>query len=316
MSTTVITRSQDPKAPAARIRPWRRISKKMGPYLFLLPATLFLVAFLVYPVCTMLLYSFEEVNIGTLLTGDIPFVGLDNYHTILTDPVFRSALGVSLEFTVGSLIFQFGIGFLLALLFSKPLPLVGVMRGSIMIAWMLPIVVSGTIFKWMFQSDAGIINYGLQSIGLIHSPVNWLSDPKIALWAVIVANVWIGIPFNMALLLAGLQGISASLYEAAAVDGANAFNRFLRITLPLMRSNSLTVLMLGFIYTLNVFDLIFVMTGGGPVNATQVMPMYAYQVGFQQFDLGSGSAVAVLIFLVLLAASALYLFLIRQEEAS
>ena len=288
----------------------------MGPYLFLLPATLFLAAFLLYPVCTMLLYSFEEVNIGTLLTGDIPFVGLDNYHTILTDPVFRSALGVSLEFTVGSLVFQFGIGFLLALLFSRPLPLVGVMRGSIMIAWMLPIVVSGTIFKWMFQSDAGIINYGLQSIGLIHSPIDWLSDPKIALWAVIVANVWIGIPFNMALLLAGLQGISASLYEAATVDGANAFNRFLRITLPLMRSTSLTVLMLGFIYTLNVFDLIFVMTGGGPVNATQVMPMYAYQVAFQQFDLGSGSAVAVLIFLVLLAASALYLFLIRQEEAS
>lgn len=316
MSTTVITRSQDPKAPVARSRPWRRIRKKMGPYLFLLPATLFLAAFLLYPVCTMLLYSFEEVNIGTLLTGDIPFVGLDNYHTILTDPVFRSALGVSLEFTVGSLIFQFGIGFLLALLFSRPLPLVGVMRGSIMIAWMLPIVVSGTIFKWMFQSDAGIINYGLQSISVIHGPIDWLSDPKIALWAVIVANVWIGIPFNMALLLAGLQGISASLYEAATVDGANAFNRFLSITLPLMRSTSLTVLMLGFIYTLNVFDLIFVMTGGGPVNATQVMPMYAYQVAFQQFDLGSGSAVAVLIFLVLLAASALYLYLIRQEEAS
>jgi multiple sugar transport system permease protein len=290
--------------------------KKMGPYLFLLPATLFLAAFLLYPVCTMLLYSFQEVNIGTLLTGDIPFVGLANYHTVLTDPIFRSALGVSLEFAVGSLIFQFGIGFLLALLFSKPLPLVGVMRGSIMIAWMLPIVVSGTIFKWMFQSDAGIINYGLQSIGVIHSPIDWLSDPKIALWAVIVANIWIGIPFNMALLLAGLQGISASLYEAATIDGANAFNRFLRITLPLMRSTSLTVLMLGFIYTLNVFDLIFVMTGGGPVNATQVMPMYAYQVAFQQFDLGSGSAVAVLIFLVLLAASALYLFLIRQEEAS
>jgi len=288
----------------------------MGPYLFLLPATLFLAAFLIYPVCTMLLYSFEEVNIGTLLTGDIPFVGLTNYHTILTDPVFRSALGVSLMFTLGSLVFQFSLGFLLALLFSKPLPLVGIMRGSIMIAWMLPIVVSGTIFKWMFQSDAGIINYGLQSIRVIHSPIGWLSDPKIALWAVIVANVWIGIPFNMALLLAGLQGISASLYEAATVDGANAFNRFLRITLPLMRSTSLTVLMLGFIYTLNVFDLIFVMTGGGPVNATQVMPMYAYQVAFQQFDLGSGSAVAVLIFLVLLAASALYLFLIRQEEAS
>nr|MDQ2886722.1 sugar ABC transporter permease [Chloroflexota bacterium] len=136
MSTSVITRSQDPKAPAARISSWRQISKKMGPYLFLLPATLFLAAFLLYPVCTMVLYSFQEVNIGTLLTGDIPFVGLANYQTIVTDPVFRSALGVSLEFTVGSLVFQFGIGFLLALLFSKPLPLVGIMRGSIMIAWM------------------------------------------------------------------------------------------------------------------------------------------------------------------------------------
>jgi len=295
---------------------WRRIVKKMGPYLFLLPATLFLAAFLLYPVCTMLLYSFQQVNIGTLLSGDIPFVGLDNYRTILTDPVFRSSLGVSLVFTLGCLALQFAIGFLLALLFSKPLPLVGVMRGSIMIAWMLPIVVSGTIFKWMFQSDSGIINYALRSVGVIHSPVGWLSDPKIALWGVIIANVWIGIPFNMALLLAGLQGISASLYEAATIDGANAFNRFLHVTLPLMRSTSLTVLMLGFIYTLNVFDLIYVMTGGGPVNATQVMPLYAYQIAFQQFDLGSGSAVAVLIFLLLLAASALYLFLIRREEVA
>ncbi len=316
MSTSVTTRPQLPKASVAPMRKGPRLSKQIGPYLFLLPATLFLAVFLLYPVCTMVLYSFQEVNIGTLLTGDIPFVGLANYQTVLTDSVFRSALGVSLMFTLGSLVFQFGIGFLLALLFSKPLPLVGVMRGSIMIAWMLPIVVSGTIFKWMFQSDAGIINYGLQSIGVIHSPIGWLSDPKIALVAVIVANVWIGIPFNMALLLAGLQGISATLYEAATIDGANGFNRFLRITLPLMRSTSLTVLMLGFIYTLNVFDLIYVMTGGGPVNATQVMPMYAYQVAFQQFDLGSGSAVAVLIFLVLLAASALYLFLIRQEEVS
>jgi len=316
LSTTAIPPTEVSKPSTALHPKRRRLGRTLGPYLFLLPATLFLAVFLLYPICTMLLFSFEQVNIGTLLTGNIPFVGFDNYRTILSDATFRSSLGVSLLFTLACLVFQFCIGFLLALLFNRPLPLVGVMRGSVMIAWMLPIVVSGTIFKWMLQSDAGIINYALQSIGLIHSPIQWLSDPKVALWGVIIANIWIGIPFNMSLLLAGLQGISAALYEAAVVDGANGINRFFRITLPLMRSTSLTVLMLGFIYTLNVFDLIYVMTGGGPVNATEVMPLYAYRIAFGEFDLGSGSAVATLMFLLLLVVSALYLFLIRREEAS
>jgi len=317
LSTTTTTSPQIPKTSIGRTQNKQRwIGKRIGPYLFLLPATLFLAVFLLYPICTMLLFSFEQVNIGTLLTGDLPFVGLDNYHTVLTDQLFRSSVGISLLFTIGSLVFQFCIGFLLALLFNRRFPLVGTMRGSVMIAWMLPIVVSGTIFKWMFQSDSGIINYALQSLGLAHTSIHWLSDPKITLWGVIIANIWIGIPFNMSLLLAGLQSISASLYEAALVDGANAFNRFWSITLPLMRSTSLTVLMLGFIYTLNVFDLIYVMTGGGPVNATEVMPLYAYNIAFEQFDLGSGSAVAVLMFLLLLVVSTLYLFLIRREEVS
>ena len=316
MSTTITTPSQVPKTPVTHSKRRRRTDKIVGPYLFFLPATLFLAIFLLYPVCTMLVFSFEQVNVGGLLTGDTPFVGLDNYRTVLSDQVFRSSIGSSLLFTVACLVFQFCIGFLLALLFNRRMPLVGMMRGWVMIAWMLPIVVSGTIFKWMLQSDSGIINYALESIGVIHTPIHWLSDPNVALWGVIIANIWIGIPFNMSLLLAGLQSISATLYEAALVDGANAFNRFLYITLPLMRSTSLIVLMLGFIYTLNVFDLIYVMTGGGPVNATQVMPLYAYNVGFVQFDLGSGSAVATLIFLLLLAVSIVYLFFIRHEETA
>lgn len=264
----------------------------------------------------MILYSVERVNLGTLLTGDLPFVGLANYHTVLSDPVFLSSLGTSLLFTVACLVFQFSSGFLLALLLNKRLPLVGLMRGLIMVAWVLPIVVSGTIFKWMFQSDSGIINYVLSSLGLISSPVHWLISAKTAIWTIIIANIWIGIPFNMSLLLAGLQGISATLYEAALVDGANGLDRFRHITLPLMRSSSLIVLMLGFIYTLNVFDLVYVMTGGGPVNATEVMPLYAYNVAFEQFDIGSGSAVAVLMFLLLLVVSIFYLFLIRREETA
>jgi multiple sugar transport system permease protein len=316
MSTSVTAPPQAPKStlrPRGTRRPWR---KRLGPYLFLLPATLFLAFFLLYPIGTMLFFSFEQVNLGSLITGNMPFVGLDNYQTVLTDTAFRSTLWVSALFTVASLVFQFSLGFLLALLFNRRLPLVGAMRGSVMIAWMLPIVVSGTIFKWMLQSDSGIINYALQSIGLQQTPLHWLSDPKLGIWAVIIANIWIGIPFNMSLLLAGLQGISASLYEAALVDGANGFNRFVHITLPLMRSTSLTVLMLGFIYTLNVFDLIYVMTGGGPVNATEVLPLYAYRLAFEQFDLGSGSAVAALMFVLLLAVGGLYLWLLRRDEVT
>ncbi|WP_218032117.1 carbohydrate ABC transporter permease [Dictyobacter kobayashii] len=184
-----------------------------------------------------------------------------------------------------------------------------------MIAWMLPIVVSGTIFKWMLQSDSGIINYGLESIGLIHQPIQWLTDPHLALWGIIIANVWIGIPFNMSLLLAGLQGISPSLYEAALVDGANSLRRFWHITLPLIRATSLIVLMLGFIYTLNVFDLVYVLTGGGPVNSTEVLPLYAYRIAFGQFDLGTGAAVATLMLLLLLVVSAIYLFFTQREES-
>jgi multiple sugar transport system permease protein len=290
--------------------------KTLGPYLFLLPAVLFLILFLVYPVGTMIVYSFEQVNVGSLLTGITPFVGLDNYHTVISDPDFRSSLVVSLVFTVASLVFQYIIGFSMALLFNRRIPLVGVMRGSVMIAWMLPVIVSATIFKWMLQSDSGIVNYILQSVHLISSPVDWLTNPKLALWAVVIANIWIGIPFNMSLLLAGLQGISEALYEAAVVDGANGFRRFLHITLPLMRSTSLTVLMLGFIYTLNVFDLIYVLTGGGPVNVTEAMPLYAYRIAFGQFDLGSGAAVATLMFLLLLGVSTIYLFLLRREETA
>jgi multiple sugar transport system permease protein len=296
-----------------RLRVFRR---SLGPYFFVLPALLFLVIFLLYPIFTTLLFSFEQVDVGGLMTGDTPFVGLQNYHNVLTDKVFLSSLSVSLIFTAACIVFQYSLGFLLALLFNNRFPLVGLMRASVLVAWMLPVVVSGTIFKWMLQTDSGIVNYVLSVLGLIHVPLHWLTDTKLALWGPIIANIWIGIPFNMTILLAGLQGISPALYEAAAVDGANGFQRFLYITIPQMRASSLIVLTLGVIYTLNVFDLIYIMTGGGPVNATEVLPLYAYQISFNQFDLGGGAAVAVLMLLFLLAVSAVYLLLIRNEDAS
>jgi multiple sugar transport system permease protein len=292
----------------------RRWIKKAMPYSFVAPAIIFLGIFLFYPMVTNLLYSFEQVDVGALLTGTMPFVGLANYQHVLSDPQFRNSILITLIFTSVCIFFQFTIGFSLAMLFKDRFPLSGPMRGLVMIPWLLPMVVSGTIFKWMLQLDNGVFNYVLLSLRLIHEPIAWLADPKLALAGPIVANIWVGIPFNMSLLMAGLQGISPSLYEAASVDGANRWHQFWSITAPLMRAQSLAVIVLGIILTSNVFDLIYIMTGGGPVNSTTTVPLYAYQNSFVFYDLGMGSASTVILFLVLLVIAAVYLALLSKEE--
>ncbi len=287
--------------------------RRWEPYTFVLPAILFLAIFAIYPVLTMVVMSFEQVDLGSLITGVTPFAGLQNYLQVIKDPVFQHGVGTSLIFTAASVVFQFIVGFLFALLFNQRFPLSKLLRGLVMMGWVLPIVVNATIFKWMMQQDAGIINYMLLAIHLVTHPVPWLTDPRVALLSAIIANIWLGVPFYLAMLLAGLQSIPPNFYEAAHVDGANAFQRVRYITLPCMRSPSLIVLMLGVIYTLNVFDLIYILTGGGPANATNVLPIYAYQQAFYYFNLGDGAAVTTLMFLFLVVVSFGYLFLIRRE---
>jgi multiple sugar transport system permease protein len=303
-------------APGKTIGKKRGLSKiRWDLYAFVIPAFLFLGIFTIYPVLTMATLSFEQVDLGSIISGITPFVGLQNYQQVLGDPVFQRGVGTSLVFTAASVFFQYILGFLLALLFNQRFPLSRLLRGLVMMGWVLPIVVSSTIFKWMLQQDTGIINYALLSLHIVRQPVPWLTDPGVALLSPIIANIWLGIPFYMALLLAGLQGIAPNLYEAAQVDGANAVQRLRYITLPLMRSPSLIVLTLGIIYTLNVFDLIYILTNGGPANATNVLPIYAYQQAFSYFNLGMGSAVTMLMFVFLLVVSSGYIFLIRREGA-
>jgi multiple sugar transport system permease protein len=181
---------------------------------------------------------------------------------------------------------------------------------------MLPTVVSGSIFRWTLDGDFGVINYALRELSLIDQPRFWLIDPDTALAGTILANIWVGIPFNMLLLLAGLQGIPPTLYEAASVDGANAWQRFRSLTLPLMRPVSLSVLLLGIIYTFKVFDLIYVMTAGGPVDATTVLPIYAYQLTFEFFRFGQGAAAATLLLAGMIVVAIAYLWWTRREEVA
>lgn len=296
----------------ARSRRRRGLSR----YLFVAPALIFLLLTMVYPIFSNLRMSVYDVTVSTFLSNNAAFVGFDNYARVLSDPAFQRAFVHSVFFTAGSLFFQFVIGFALALLFNRTFPGNGLLRALLLLGWMLPTVVSGSIFRWMFDGSIGIINYGLQTLGLLDKPRFWLTDPNTALIGTIIANIWVGIPFNMILLLPGLQSISASLYEAAAIDGANSRQSFWHVTLPLMRPVILSVLLLGIIYTFKVFDIIYVMTGGGPVDATTTLPLYVYQLAFSFFRFGDGSAAAILLLLALSLVAVVYLWLSQREEAA
>lgn len=287
---------------------------RLADYLFLLPALLFVAATMLYPVYANLRMSLYDVTVMTFLSGAAPFVGLANYQSLASDPAFRHAVALSLLFTAGSLVFQFTIGFALALFFNRPFPGNGVLRALLLLAWLLPAVVSGSLFRWMLDGDFGVLNFALLQLGLIDDGRYWLIDPGTALAGTILANVWVGIPFNMALLLAGLQGIPNVLYEAARVDGASSWQQFRSLTLPLMRPVALSVLLLGLIYTFKVFDLVYVMTKGGPVDATTTLPIYTYKLTFEFFRFGHGATAATLLLLALVVVALLYLWASRREE--
>ena len=282
--------------------------------LFVALALIYMVVFVGYPIVNNIILSFQDVNLRTLLSPDKPFVALNNYIQIFKDAVFRTSLWNTFLFTVGSLVFQFLIGLLLALFFTQDFKFAKPIRGLLMMPWMIPITVTALIFKFIFGTDVGILNYILKSLGLIGQNIDWLTSPGTAMIAVVAANVWIGIPFNMILISTGLTTIPSELYESASMDGAGKLQSFFKITLPLLRPTIESVLILGFIYTFKVFDLVYVMTGGGPVNATQMLSTYSYKLSFDMFKYSKGSAVANVLFVILLIVSVFYLKYAYTEE--
>ena len=288
--------------------------EKLIPYLFILPSVLFLGAILGFPILYSIVISFQKYNLATLVSGKAQFIGLQNYIAVLENPQLQNALIHSLIFTFFSILFQFTIGLGLAILLNKSFPLNNVMRGVLLSGWQVPSVVTGTVFLWLFNLDYGLVNFLLTSLKLFHEPIAWFFQPNTAMVAVIIANIWLGIPFNVILLSAGLAGLPEDVYEAATVDGANGWQKVFYITLPLLKSTILAVLMLGFIYTLRVFDIIWIMTKGGPGTATEVLPTLAYRLSFINFNFGQSAAVSVIILAILLIAAVLYLKFTFGEE--
>jgi multiple sugar transport system permease protein len=300
-----------PSASNTRVKPRR--SKLGGNYWFVLPGVSFMVCFLIFPILYNLFISFQNVTLMNL-KGEHDFVGWSNYAVMFKDELFRTSFQNSAIFTAGSIAAQFCIGFALALFFNRSFPGRDVMRSLMLLAWMMPIVITATLFKWMFSGDHGIFNHILQTAGLLDKPKFWLSEDNTALLGTVIANIWVGIPFNMVILLSGLQSLPEHLYEAARIDGASRLRQFTNITLPLLRPTILVLIMLGIIYTFKVFDLIYIMTAGGPVNATTVFPLYAYRLAFTNFEFSQGATVASFMFFVLMALASVYLWLVRKEE--
>lgn len=274
---------------------------------------LFLMAFAGVPLIYNVLMSFQQVDMFNLGTFIRPLVGFANYASVVAQPEFWMVARNTLLFVVGSIGGQFILGFALALFFARGFPGAATIRGVFLVSWVMPGLVVGAIWSWILAGDFGVLNYLLKSFGITQSNIFWKSDPNFSIWAVIIANIWLGLAFNMLLLSVGLHGIPRELYEAARVDGANGWQRFWHITLPMMRSTIGAVLSLGLIGTLQQFDLFPAITEGGPANSSMVSQYWAWQASFKLYDFAKGATISVMMLVLVLIASIIYVRSTRHE---
>jgi multiple sugar transport system permease protein len=266
--------------------------------LFMVPAVLLLVIFLTYPLGLGTWLGFTDAKVGR--AGE--WVGLENYKFLMGDSVTQLALFNTILYTVSASILKFVLGLWLALLLNKHIPYKSFFRAVILLPWIVPTALSAIAFWWLYDAQFSVISWVLTKLGLIDQYIDFLGNPNMARASVIAANVWRGIPFVAISLLAGLQTISPSLYEAAAIDGATEWQKFWRVTLPLLTPIIAVVMTFSVLFTFTDFQLIYVLTRGGPLNATHLMATLAFQRGIPGGALGEGAAIAMAMVPFLLAA--------------
>ena len=266
--------------------------------LFMLPATLLLVVFLTYPLGLGIWLGFTDTKIGR----EGMFVGLENYEFLWDDAVTRLALFNTLFYTFVASVLKFFLGLWLAILLNERLPFKTFFRSVILLPYIVPTALSAIAFWWLYDAQFSIISWVLVKAGWIDNYIDFLGDPWNARLSVLAANVWRGVPFVAITLLAGLQTISPSLYEAAAIDGATAWQRFRHITLPLLTPMIAVVMTFSVLFTFTDFQLIYVITRGGPLNATHLMATLSFQRAISGGALGEGAAIAISMVPFLLAA--------------
>jgi multiple sugar transport system permease protein len=276
----------------------------------LLPTALLLGLFIAYPFVKGVLLSVSDAKVGVPGT----FVGLQNFAALAQDSIFREAVWNTVLYTAVTTVFKLALGLWLALLLNRHFKGKAVVRAFILLPFIIPTVLSTFAWKWMFDPTFSVINWSLFRLGLITGRINWLGDPQLAMISVIIVNVWRGVPFYAISLLAGLQTINPDLHEAAAIDGARPWQRFWHVTWPLLLPVTMVVVLFSVIQTFADFQLVYVLTGGGPANATQLFATYAYQIGVGTGLLSQGATVSLAMFPVLLVVVIVQLLYIRRVE--
>ncbi|WP_133514313.1 carbohydrate ABC transporter permease [Halanaerobium saccharolyticum] len=284
---------------------------KMG-YLFIIPSLILIFALILYPVFNTLYLSFFNYRVQTMALGKT-FVGLRNFIKIFNDETFFKSLKFTLLFTVVAVSMETIIGMIFANIMNRKLPGQGIIRTSVLIPWAIPTIISGLMWKFMYSQQYGIINHIFLKLQFIKEAIPWLSDSFVAVIAVIIADVWKTTPYMSLLILSGLQTIPIQLYEAAAIDGANRKDIFLKITLPLIKPVLSVAILFRVLATFRIYDLIAVLTSGGPANATQSLSLYTIKTYFDFGNIGYGAALATVTFIISLLISLLFLDSLKSK---
>lgn len=305
LSSAASEASREPSA-------WDRLKRDRNwlGFWFMVPAMGFLLLFLAYPLVLGIYMSFTDVRIGRPGV----FVGIENYAWMSDDPVFWLSVFNTMLYTIVASIAKFAIGLYLALLLNKHMPFKAIVRAVVLVPFIVPTVLSAIAFWWIYDPQFSIVSWSLRQLGVIDTNIDFLGEPWNARWSVIFANIWRGVPFIAITLLAGLQTVSPSLYEAATLDGASPWQMFRHITYPLLTPIIAVVMTFSVLFTFTDFQLIWVLTRGGPVNATHLMATLSYQWGILGGKLGEGAAVAVAMIPFLLACILISWFGLQRRK--
>lgn len=282
---------------------------KLQPYLFLAPSFAILLVFLIFPLSWNIYISLHDVSLTTLLK-DWEYVGPENFVTLFSDPNFYTSLKVTLMFVGGSVALQFGVGMLMAIVLNQQIRGSGVYRAILIIPWTISAVIAAFSFKFILDDNFGILNYILNQMGI--ESVGWLSDPNIVVWSLVIANMWYGTPFTLLFLTAGLLSINPSLFEAARIDGASKMRSFFYITLPLLKPFMIINLILITMWSVNLFDIPLIMTGGGPLFSSTTASLYMYRQAFEFGLLSKGAAAGIILILINLTVAIIYVKFLRR----
>ena len=298
--------------PAARGLLSRATRETLANYAYLLPAAICLGGTVLFPILKAIHMSLYQNVLSR--PQDYHFIGLGNYVRMLHDPTFWLTLKNSVVWVFFSVSIQFVLGFLGALLLNASFKGRAFVRTLNLLPWIIPGVVVGLVWEYLYQPNYGPINDMLKRVGALTVPVAWLSEPAFAMASVIFANIWRGIPFFGIIILAGLQAVPQELHEAAAIDGANVWHRFRHVTIPAIKGVVLIASLLSIIWTFADFQLIYILTKGGPANQTHIFGTYAYQIGLNATEIGMGAAIALYMFPILTFFAILLLIYLRKEQ--